>query len=79
MKYELDISDELDKKFVKLAKKSKKQLIIIHKKVREIQNNPHHYKPLSKDLKGIRRVHIDKSFVLIYEIDEKQQVVRFLD
>ena len=33
MKYALDISDELERAFSKLAKKNKKQLLIIHKKV----------------------------------------------
>jgi addiction module RelE/StbE family toxin len=30
-------------------------------------------------MKGARRVHISKSFVLVYEIDEKSKVVRLLD
>jgi len=79
MKYALDISDELEKKFDKLSRKNKKQLIIIHKKVEEIRENPHHFKPLRGDLKGSRRVHIDKSFVLTYEVDEENKVVRLLD
>lgn len=79
MKYDLDISDELEKIFGKLAKKNKKQLLIIHKKVEEIRENPSHYKPLRGDMKGARRVHIDKSFVLTYEIDEENKVVRLLD
>lgn len=79
MDYELDISEELEKKFDKLAKKSKKQLLIIHKKVEEIRSNPHHFKPLRGDMKGTRRVHIDKSFVLTYEIDENDGIIRLLD
>ena len=79
MKYALDISDELEKIFSKLVKKNKKQLLIIHKKVEEIRENPYHYKPLRGDMKGARRVHIDKSFVLTYEVDEEDKVVRLLD
>ena len=79
MIYALYISDELDKKFSKLAKKDKKQLEIINKKVEQIQENPYHFKPLRGDMKGSRRVHIDKSFVLTYEVDEKKKVVRLLD
>jgi len=41
--------------------------------------NPHHYKPLRYDLKGLRRVHLEKSFVLIFEINEEEKIVRFLD
>ncbi len=79
MSYSLDISDELDKKFSKLAKKNKKQLRVINKKVDQILENPCHFKPLKGDMKGSRRVHIDKSFVLTYEIVEKYKVVRLLD
>lgn len=79
MDYELEISEELEKKFDKLAKKSKKQLLILHKKVEEIRNNPYHFKPLRGDMKGTRRAHIDKSFVLTYEIDENNRIIRLLD
>lgn len=33
------------------------------------------FKPLSNIMKGIRRVHIDKSFVLTYSIDEENRTV----
>ena len=79
MSYALDISEELDKKFDKLAKKNKKQIQIINKKVQQILENPYHFKPLRGDMYGARRVHTGKSFVLIYEIDEKNKVVRLLD
>ena len=79
MTYALDIPDELDKIFRKLAKKNKKQMQIIDKKVQQIVDNPHHFKPLRGDMHGARRVHIDKSFILTYEIDEENKVVRLLD
>ena len=79
MKYALDISEELERIFSKLAKKNKKELLIIHKKVEEIRKNPFHFKPLRGNMKGIRRVHIDKSFVLTYEVDEDYKVVKLLD
>ncbi|MBU0627955.1 MAG: type II toxin-antitoxin system mRNA interferase toxin, RelE/StbE family [Nanoarchaeota archaeon] len=79
MAYALDISEHLDKIFFKLSKKDKKQLEIINKKVNEILENPHRYKPLKGDMHGAFRVHIDKSFVLMFEIDEKDKVVRLLD
>lgn len=41
--------------------------------------NPYHYKPLKYDLKGLRRVHIRKSHVLIFEINEPSKTIRFLD
>lgn len=79
MKYALDISDKLERLFSKLARKDKKQLLIIHKKVEEIRDNPYHFKPLRGDMHGARRVHISKSFVLTYEIDESNKVVKLLD
>jgi mRNA interferase RelE/StbE/toxin YoeB len=79
MKYALDVSKDLDEKFSKLSKKNKKQLGIINKKVEQILENPYHFKPLRGDMHGSRRVHIDKSFVLTYEIDEKNKLVRLLD
>ncbi len=79
MDYSLDISAEADKKFKKLESKNKKQLDIIDKKVRQILQNPYHFKPLRGDMHGSRRVHIDKSFFLVYEIDEKNKIVRVLD
>ncbi|MDI3544578.1 MAG: hypothetical protein PWQ28_859 [Candidatus Woesearchaeota archaeon] len=79
MVYNLEISDELDKKLKKLTKKDKKQLEIINKKVVQILMEPYRFKPLRGDMHGARRVHIGKSFVLTYEIDESNKVVRLLD
>ncbi|MBI2671754.1 type II toxin-antitoxin system mRNA interferase toxin, RelE/StbE family [Candidatus Woesearchaeota archaeon] len=79
MTYILNIPEHLDKIFLKLSKKDKKQLEIIHKKIKEILENPHHYKPLRGDMHGTLRVHIDKSFVLTFEIDEQNKIVRLLD
>ncbi len=69
----------VDKIFVKLKSKNKKQLKIIYKKIERILENPYHFKTLRGDMHGARRVHIDKSFVLTYEIDEKNKTVTLLD
>jgi mRNA interferase RelE/StbE/toxin YoeB len=79
MVYSIQISSLADAKFKKLAKKNKKQLEIIAKKIEQILENPGHFKPLRGDMHGARRAHIDKSFVLVYEIDKPQKVVRVLD
>lgn len=75
--YELDIVPKANKKFLKLDKKNKKQLKIILKKIDEILENPYRYKPLKNTMFGERRVHIDSSFVLTYELDGL--TVRILD
>jgi YafQ family addiction module toxin component len=77
--YALEVPEHLDKKFLKLAKKDRQQKEAIERKVTEILADPHRGKPLRGDMKGARRVHIQKSFVLIYEIDEQNQIVRLLD
>ncbi|HLC85411.1 MAG TPA: type II toxin-antitoxin system mRNA interferase toxin, RelE/StbE family [Candidatus Nanoarchaeia archaeon] len=77
--YVLDIPEEIDKIFLKLGKRDKIQLEAIHKKIKQILQDPHHFKPMRGDMKGSRRVHIDSSFVLTYEIDEVNKVVKVLD
>ena len=77
--YSLYISETIEAKLKKLRKTDKSTFVIISKKVGEIQKNPYHFKPLRHDLKGIKRVHINKSFVLIYEIIESEKAVRLLD
>ena len=79
MAYNLEISPEADEIFAKLAKKSKKQLEAINMKIGQILANPHHFKELRGNMQRIRRVHIEKSFVLTYEILEKEKTVRILD
>ncbi|OPY20230.1 MAG: hypothetical protein A4E24_01153 [Methanomethylovorans sp. PtaU1.Bin093] len=73
--YNLIIKEELDSKFEKLAKKNKKQLEIISTKVSEILENPHRYKNLRAPMNHLKRVHIDKHFVLVFSIDEDSQAV----
>lgn len=79
MNYTLKTAKHLDKILLKLSKKNKKQLETINKKVGQILENPYHFKPLRGDMHGSRRVHIDKSFVLTYEIDEKNKTIKLLD
>jgi len=79
MGYNLEISAEADKKFQKLAKKNKKQLGNINKKIIQILENPFHFKPLGGDMYGARRIHVNKSFALIYEIDNKNKIIRILN
>ncbi|MEM4398089.1 MAG: type II toxin-antitoxin system mRNA interferase toxin, RelE/StbE family [Candidatus Woesearchaeota archaeon] len=77
--YSLILKPRVDKIFRKLSKKNPKQLEIITKKLEEILQEPKRFKPLKGDMHGSYRVHIDKSFVLIYEIDEKNKKVILLD
>lgn len=77
--YSLDIKPSFDKKFQKLYKKNRKQYEIIMKKVKEILKNPQHYKNLRAPLNHLKEVHIDKSFVLTFSVDENTKVVTLED
>lgn len=76
MIYSLQFSEISHKKLKKLHKF---QLRIIDKKIKKILKDPYHFKPLKGDMYGARRVHIESSFVLVYEILESQKIVRILD
>jgi len=73
--YSIKSRKHIDKIFSKLAKKNPKKLKIIQNKLEKIVKNPYTFKPLKKPLQGKRRVHIDKSFVLIYSIDEEDKEI----
>lgn len=73
--YDLEVRSNVDKIFKKLQKKDIKQLININNKIKEIVIDPYRFKPLKKPLHSMRRVHIGKSFVLLFSINEKKKVV----
>ena len=73
--YKLVVRKSVETIFFKLAKKNQKQLKIIGKKIEEIQRNPQHYKNLKKPLQHLKRVHIDKSFVIVFSVDESTKTV----
>jgi len=74
-----EFSKELTRKMEKLKKRNKVVFETIIKKMSEIKENPEHYKPLRYDWKGYRRVHIIKSFVLIFKIDYNNGKIIFED
>lgn len=75
--YKYEIRKSLEKQFLKLAKKNPKQLLVIEKKIKEIISckDINHYKNLRKPLNHLKRVHIDKSFVLIFSINENGKII----
>jgi len=72
-----ELRKNVEKEFFKLAKKNPKQLLIIEKKINEIRQNPQHYKNLKNPLQHLKRVHIDKSFVLVFSVDENRKHIIF--
>ncbi len=79
MSYILEISDKLKKIFAKIKKRDKFHAEILKRKIRQILDNPYQFKPLRGNMKGARRAHIGKSFVLTYEITENDKIIRLLD
>ncbi len=77
--YRPGIESNLKKKLSKLFKKDRKRYEMVMKKIEEILQNPHHYKPLSHDMNKLRRVHIGSSFVLVFTINENNGIVLFVD
>ena len=75
--YSKEFRKSLEKEFHKLAKKNPQQLAIVHRKINEILQNPNRYKNLRHPLQYLKRVHIDKSFVLLFSIDKASKKVIF--
>jgi len=71
--YSYELRKSVEKIFFKLAKRNPNQLLIIEKKIEEVRQNPQHYKNLRKPLQHLKRVHIDKSFVLVFSVDENRK------
>ncbi len=70
--YSIELRKEVERILKKLAKKDKISSIYISKKIKQIKENPYHFKPLKKPLQNYWRVHIG-NYVLIYSIDEKRK------
>ena len=73
--YDIEFRKSVEKMFFKLAKKNPKQLEIILNKIEEIRLAPNHYKNLKRPLQHMKRVHIDRSFVLVFSVDEFKNTV----
>jgi len=77
--YSFKNSKKLDKKLLKLPKKSPKRYFILKKKIFEIVSEPKKYKHLRGDKRGLSRVHVDTHFVLTFKIDPFKKKVYFED
>lgn len=73
--HKLVVLPVVDRAFKKLAKKYKAQLLAVYKKISRLQENPFIGKPLHFPLQNMRRAHVFKSFVLVYDIQEKEKTI----
>ena len=76
--YIFEIKEGLEKSLRKLTKKDRQLYEAVTKKILQIAENPTVGKSLRNVLKGKRRVHIGH-FVLIYEVDDKEEKVTFIE
>jgi len=72
--YTIENSAKVDRIFRKLSRKNPQEFEAIMKKLIELTEDPHRFKPLSNVMKGFRRVHFG-SFVLIFRIDEERMAI----
>lgn len=78
MAYGISVHPKCQEEIKKLSKKNPVLEEALKKKMSEIVENPQHYKPLKYSLAEEKRVHIMKSFVLRFEVDEANKIVKFL-
>jgi mRNA interferase RelE/StbE/toxin YoeB len=75
------LTDRLKIKLAKLSQKDAKRAEIINKKIKQIiacdDTSINHYKNLRHDLKELKRVHIDNSFVLTFHVNIKDNFIIF--
>ena len=69
MEYKIRFTPFFEKHLKKLKKKDKNLFDRLTKKLKEIRQNPEHYKPLRNVLKGNRRTHLDP-FIIIFDVKE---------
>ncbi len=77
--YFFENSKRLDKKLLKLSKKSPNRYFVLKNKIIEIISDPKKYKNLRGDKFGLKRVHIDSHFVLTFRINHFEKKVYFED
>ncbi|MBI5072190.1 addiction module toxin RelE [Candidatus Woesearchaeota archaeon] len=81
--FDFDLTDELKIILRKLSQKDRKKVEIINKKIKEIissdEESIDHYKNLRNNLKHLKRVHIDKHFVLTFSVDKENNFILFVD
>ncbi len=78
MPFLLEAPDSFRKALRKLTSKNPEFRKAFENKFRQILEDPHRFKQLGNQLHGFRRVHLMRSFVLVYEIRESGNTVRLV-
>jgi YafQ family addiction module toxin component len=77
MEYQIRFTPFFENQLKKIKKKDNVLFERLTKKLKEIRQNPEHYKPLKNVLKGMRSVHLDP-FVIIFEIEGNLIIVHYV-
>ena len=79
--FSFDFTDKLRIKLDKLSRKSPRLAKAVNKKIKQIIDNDNttidHYKNLRHNLSNLKRVHIDKHFVLTFYVDKEKKFILF--
>jgi YafQ family addiction module toxin component len=79
--FNYNTSDELKVDLKRLFKKDRIRYEIILKKIEQIISQDietiDHYKNMRYNLSDCKRVHIDKSFVLLFKVNKKENFIYF--
>jgi len=76
--YSLEIEERCKRKLAKAGARNPELRKAVEGKLAEILDNPYRFKPLRPPLQNKYRVHIMKSFVMIFDVAEGSKTVRIL-
>lgn len=83
MTFQPVLSEKLKKVLEKLSTRDKVLAVAINKKIKQIcscnEEVIDYYKNLRYDLSGYKRVHVERSFVLLFKVDFEKKRVLFVD
>lgn len=77
MEYRFQFTPFFEKQLKKMKQKDSVLFTRLTKKIKEIAENPEHYKPLSNVLKGCRRTHLDP-FVIVFEVKDDLITIHYV-
>jgi len=77
MEYQFKFTPFFEKQLKKFKRRDAVLFERLTKKLKEIAQNPEHYKPLSNVLAGCRRAHLD-SFVIIFEVKGDTIIIHYV-
>ena len=81
MTFSYDLSDKLKEDLAKFSERNKELAGQVNKKIKEIISSDdetiEHYKNLRYGMADFKRVHVGKSFILLFRFFKKEQFVLF--